>query len=77
MTPTRGRYFKTQPFFAFSTNDILVDNEEEFRVTLRMIVNEELVYELARSAHETRVLAPESLRHKLREHLLKGTQLNS
>ena len=69
MTPMRGRFFRTQPFFPFRQEDILIDNEREFRCCLHMIVNKELIYELARFANEMKVIAPKSLKLDLLKHL--------
>jgi predicted DNA-binding transcriptional regulator YafY len=60
-TPYQANYFKTQPFFAYSQEDIIVDNENEFRVKLHLIINREMVYELARMGAEVRVIAPDHL----------------
>nr|WP_255637503.1 WYL domain-containing protein [Dyadobacter sp. NIV53] len=69
MTPMRGRYFRSQPFFPFNQEDILADDETEFKCRLHMIVNKELIYELARFANEMKVISPESLRTDLLQHL--------
>ena len=60
-TPEQGRYFRAAPFFPFAPEAVLVDSGEEFRVALTMIVNRELVYELARLGAGVRVVAPLSL----------------
>ena len=69
MTPMRGLFFRTQPFFPFRQEDILMDNETEFRCCLHMIVNKELIYELSRFANEMKVIAPKSLKLDLLKHL--------
>ncbi|MBD0254196.1 MAG: WYL domain-containing protein [Cytophagales bacterium] len=60
-TPEQGRYFRTAPFFPFAPAAVRVDSDEEFRVALTMIVNRELVYELARLGSGVRVIAPPAL----------------
>jgi predicted DNA-binding transcriptional regulator YafY len=60
-TPEQGRYFRAAPFFPFAPEAVLVDSGEEFRVALTMIVNRELVYELARLGAGVRVVAPSLL----------------
>jgi predicted DNA-binding transcriptional regulator YafY len=60
-TPEQGRYFQAAPFFPFAPENVLVNSSEEFRVALTVIVNRELVYELARLGSGVRVIAPTSL----------------
>ena len=60
-TPFQANYFKTQPFYPFQIEDVLVEDENEFRVKLHLIINKEIIYELARLGAEVRVLAPEHL----------------
>lgn len=60
-TRQQGLHFQAQPFYPFQTEDILIDNDEEFRVKLSIIVNKELVYELARLGNGVKVISPPSL----------------
>ena len=60
-TRTQGLHFKAQPFYPFRTADILVDTQREFRVRLRMIINLELVFELARLGNSVNVVSPNRL----------------
>lgn len=60
-TRQQGLHFKAQPFFPFREEDVLVDTETEFRVKLSIIINKELVYELARLGDSVQVLSPEAL----------------
>ncbi len=57
-TAEQGRYFKALPFFPFEEKDILVDTINEFRVRLLILINKELIYELARLGPGVKVLAP-------------------
>lgn len=66
-TPHQANYFKTQPFFPFRNEDIVIDNAVEFRVKLHLIINKELVYELARMGPDVCVLAPEQLVREMRD----------
>ncbi|RDB02599.1 hypothetical protein [Runella aurantiaca] len=47
--------------------DVLIDNEHEFRVKLHLIINKEIVYELARLGAGVCVLAPERLVREMKE----------
>ncbi len=64
-TRKAGLHFRAQPFYPFQEEAILVDTEDEFRVRLSIIINRELVFELARLGNSVRVLAPHSLVGKL------------
>jgi predicted DNA-binding transcriptional regulator YafY len=64
-TREQGFRFRAQPFYPFREEDVLVDNETEFRVKLDVIVNLELVFELARLGNQVKVLEPEHLRDEL------------
>lgn len=60
-TRQQGLHFKAQPFYPFQPENVLIDNDEEFRVNLSIIVNKELVYELARLGSGVKVISPPSL----------------
>lgn len=62
-------FFKTQPFFWNEACEVLIDVPSEYRVRLAVVVNDDLIMELARLGNRVRVLAPESLREKVRTHL--------
>ncbi len=67
-TAEQGRYFKTLPFLPFSMEEnVLVDSPDEFRIQLTVIINKELIYELARLGNGVKVLAPPYLQEELRE----------
>ncbi|QHV96644.1 helix-turn-helix transcriptional regulator [Spirosoma endbachense] len=68
-TRKEGLHFRAQPFYPFREEDILVDTEDEFRVRLCIIINQELVFELARLGNSVRVIAPHSLVQKLTDFL--------
>ncbi|TDB67896.1 helix-turn-helix transcriptional regulator [Arundinibacter roseus] len=73
MTPGHGRFFKSQPFFAFQPDDILMDTPKEFRIRFpRISINKELVMELVRWGNQIRVVSPESLRQKVVEYLQRA-----
>lgn len=58
-------HFKAQPFFPFAPNDVLLDAADELHVRINIIVNDELVYELARLGPKVKVMTPVSLQQKL------------
>lgn len=66
-TSYQANYFKTQLFFPYFQEDILINNENEFRVKLHLIINKEMVYELARLGAGVRVLAPERLVKEMKD----------
>jgi len=57
--------FKAQPFFPYAPTDILSETVDELQVKLTIIINDELVYELARMGPKVKVLEPLSLQQKL------------
>ncbi|MBN8825748.1 MULTISPECIES: WYL domain-containing protein [unclassified Spirosoma] len=66
-TRQQGLIFRAQPFYPFQEEDVLVDSEHELRVTLSIIVNKELVYELARLGNSVKVISPQPLADDLIE----------
>jgi predicted DNA-binding transcriptional regulator YafY len=71
-TRQQGLHIKAQPFFPFQPTDVLLDTEQEFRVRLQIITNDELVYELARMGNSVRVCSPQTLIDKLSRFLLSA-----
>ncbi|MGV3559638.1 MAG: helix-turn-helix transcriptional regulator [Larkinella arboricola] len=66
-TPKQGRHFQAQPFYPFQKHDVLVDTPSEFRVRLSIIINQELVFELARLGSSVQVRYPQRLIDALTE----------
>lgn len=73
-TRQHGLYFRAQPFYPFLPEAVLVDTEAEFRVKLSIIVNKELVYELARLGDSVKVISPPSLVEQLTDFLKSAWQ---
>lgn len=71
-TRTQGLHFRAQPFYPFREEDILIDTDDEFRVKLSIIINQELVFELARLGNSVKVMAPQTLIQKLTTFLLNA-----
>lgn len=57
--------FKAQPFFPHAPTDVLLDTPAELQVKLTIIINDELIFELARMGPKVTVLSPRSLQQKL------------
>ncbi|WP_168207784.1 YafY family protein [Spirosoma sp. KCTC 42546] len=64
-TRQQGLHFRAQPFYPFQEEDILIDTEAEFRVKLTIIVNKELVFELARLGDSVKVISPQTVVEEL------------
>lgn len=73
-TRQQGLHFRAQPFYPFQETDILVDTDDEFRVRLSIIVNKELVYELARLGNSVKVISPPELVEQLTNFLRNAWQ---
>ncbi|MDW8295911.1 MAG: WYL domain-containing protein, partial [Raineya sp.] len=69
-SPFVGYYLKSKPLH--QTQKILVDNEQEFRISVELIINPDLVSELLSYGRNLKVLAPERLRQIIREELEKN-----
>ncbi|WP_234735727.1 helix-turn-helix transcriptional regulator [Tellurirhabdus bombi] len=67
-TPKAGKQFKAQPFYPFNPEDVLLDSADECRIRLYIIINLELVYELARLGAGVKVLSPNSLVELVKGH---------
>jgi predicted DNA-binding transcriptional regulator YafY len=73
-TRQQGLHFRAQPFYPFREADILIDTETELRVKLTIIVNRELVFELARLGDSVKVISPDTLVQQLSEFLRSAWQ---
>jgi proteasome accessory factor B len=65
--PFQGNYIKTQPLH--SSQRILVDNEEELRISIRVIPNYELQEQILKQGERVKVLQPEWLLQEIRSRL--------
>lgn len=65
--------FKAQPFFPYAPTDVLLDTPTELQVKLTIIINDELIYELARMGPRVTVLSPRSLQQKLVAYLNRAS----
>ena len=67
--PPENQQFKAQPFFPHAPTDVLLDSPDELRVKLTIIINDELIYELARMGPKVKVVSPVSLQQELLTYL--------
>lgn len=70
--PFQGKYIKTLPLH--HTQQILIDNKEELRISLRLYVTHDLVMELLSYGNNMKVLQPQSLVDKIRKAHKKAFQ---
>lgn len=64
-TPFQGKYIKTLPLHP--TQQILMDNEKELRIGLKLYVTHDLVMELLSYGRNMKVLQPQTLADKIRK----------
>lgn len=62
-TPHDGNYIKTQHLHG--SQEILIDDEKELRIKLRVVINYELIATVLSFGKNVKVLAPENLRHEM------------
>lgn len=67
-----GKYFRTQPFISFTENDVLIDNEKEFRVKLKLMINDELIREIVQLGSVVKVIEPAELVENVKNFLQKA-----
>lgn len=66
-TPEQGNYIKTQAIH--SSQKVLIDDENEFRIQLRVRPNYELQEQLLKQGERVKVLEPEWLREEIKRRL--------
>lgn len=65
--PNQGKYIKTQPLHP--SQKILVDTNEELRISIRVIPNYELHQQILKHAERVQVIAPLWLRERIKERI--------
>lgn len=65
--PFQGKYIKTQPIHA--SQRILVDDEKELKISIRVIPNYELEEQIMKQGERVKVLEPEWLKHRIKSRL--------
>jgi proteasome accessory factor B len=71
--PFQGKYIKTLPLH--STQQVLIDNEEELRISLRVFITHDLVMEILSFGENVKVLAPKQLIREIKSALRKASHL--
>jgi predicted DNA-binding transcriptional regulator YafY len=69
-TPLQGKYIKTQPLHA--SQQILIDNKKELRVSIEVGVTIELIMTLLSLGNRVKVLQPASLKKTLKDELAQA-----
>ena len=67
-TPQQGKYVKALPWHP--SQEIVADNDKEFRVRLRVAVNYELEQKILTHTDAVQVISPKELAHTIRDKLL-------
>jgi predicted DNA-binding transcriptional regulator YafY len=62
-TPFQGKYIKTLPLH--HTQEVLIDNEEEFRISLQLYITHDFFMELRSFGDDVEVMQPEQLRKRM------------
>jgi predicted DNA-binding transcriptional regulator YafY len=68
--PVQGKYIKTLPLH--ETQQVVVDNEDELQIKLKLCVTQDLVMELLSYGDNMKVLKPKSLANKIKSELQKA-----
>jgi predicted DNA-binding transcriptional regulator YafY len=66
-TPKQGKYIKTLPLH--NTQKVIVDNEQEFRISLFIIPNYEFIQLILKHGQTVKVLEPKTLVDEIKVHL--------
>lgn len=64
-TAHQGKYVQTLPFH--SSQEVLVDNDEEFRIALTVVPNYELIQKILMLGNKVRVMEPQWLKEQLQK----------
>ena len=70
--PFQGNYIKTQPIH--SSQKILVDDDIEFRISIRVIPNYELEEQIMKQGERVKVMEPKWLKEVVKERLSKALE---
>ena len=71
----RASYFKTQPFLPYNQNEhVIQDDDEAFIIQREIQISDELVMEIARQGEGLKVIAPESLKEKVKDYLKRALE---
>jgi predicted DNA-binding transcriptional regulator YafY len=68
----QGNYIKTQPIH--NSQKILVDNDDELRISIRVIPNYELEEQILKQGERVKVVEPKWLQDSIKERLKKALE---
>lgn len=68
--PFQGKYIKTLPLH--SSQQVIIDNKNEFRISLDVVINHELIQRILMYGENVQVIAPLSLRKEIRRVLTES-----
>lgn len=71
-TPSQGKYIKTLPFHI--SQRIIIEDETEFRISLEVVPNYELIQQILKHGDTVRVLEPEWLATEIEQNLKRTIQ---
>ncbi len=71
--PTRGKYVRSKPIHW--TQEILVDDSKEFRISLNVIINKELIREILSFREDVLVIKPVSLINQIKHSLKNNLEM--
>lgn len=74
-TPQQGKYIKAQPLH--QSQEILKDNDKEYRISLELVVNYELMMILLSYGSKVKVIQPKTLADKIKEEAVSTLKLYS
>lgn len=74
-SPLDGSFLKANPLH--TSQQVLVDNEEEFRITLRLRITNDFVMALLARSNSLTVIRPQSLRERVRNIYREALRRNS
>lgn len=66
-TPTQGKYIKTLPLH--SSQEVITDNDTEYRIAIYVIPNYELTQEILKHGNTVKVVKPKWLAEEIKENL--------
>ena len=72
-TPFQGKYIKTMPLH--ESQEILVDDEKELRIKLKLSVTIDFIMELLSYGKNMKVISPDSLKEMIRKEKNNSSQI--
>jgi predicted DNA-binding transcriptional regulator YafY len=66
-SPQQGKYLKNQPLH--TSQQVLIDDEEGFKVSLNLVINYELIAKLLSYGPDVKVISPKSLKKDLKQRI--------